>query len=335
MFFIDKYRPQHLDEVYFHKDIYKLLSVMSKDNAIPHIIFYGSDGIGKRTMVNIFLEMLFDKGVHDTRNTIYKVTSSGNKKTDEIIKQSDYHIVIEPKSTNFDRYLVHDVVKEYAKKGSLCVFDTKRNFKIVLINNIDKLSYYAQTSLRRTMECFNDKCRFIMWSKSLSKVISPLRSRCVCLRIRAPSNTEMFGYMFNIVIKEKIKISLSDMCDIIKQSKGNIKHLLWMLEYYAYSYSHDTTYNQTINNVIELILTKNTENLQNIRNILHSIMITNYDGTTIIRDIVDHMCTNKSIPDDKKLMIIKMGADIEFQLIKGRRYIIQFDMFITYVMNIM
>ena len=60
------------------------------------------------------------------------------------------------------------------------------------------MSYYAQTSLRRTMERYNDKCRFMMWCKSLSKVIEPLQSRCICLRIPSPTDDELFRYIFKI-----------------------------------------------------------------------------------------------------------------------------------------
>ena len=46
-----------------HKEIYELLERMSKDESIPHIIFHGVKGTGKKTMIKIFLEMLFDKSV--------------------------------------------------------------------------------------------------------------------------------------------------------------------------------------------------------------------------------------------------------------------------------
>jgi DNA polymerase III delta prime subunit len=110
---------------------------MSKDEAIPHIIFYGPEGSGKKTMIRLFLEMLFDSSVHRTVDVAYKVSGSTSKNKVEKIKQSNYHIVINPKNNNYDRYLIHDIVKEYAKRKSLGAYKTDRSFKVVSINNLD------------------------------------------------------------------------------------------------------------------------------------------------------------------------------------------------------
>src|SRR3989338_10249134 len=115
MFFIDKYRPNNIGTIFFHKELFELLQNMSKDPAIPHIIFYGAHGTGKKTIINLFLEMLFDNTVHKIKSVNYNIIGSGNKSNPEEIKQSNYHIVIDPKNNNSDRYLIHDIVKEYAK----------------------------------------------------------------------------------------------------------------------------------------------------------------------------------------------------------------------------
>ena len=158
---------------------------------------------GKKTLLKQFMEKVYDSHVNNLIDSPYKVTGSGNSTTDVIIKQSNYHIVIEPNNNNFDRYLIQDVVKEYAKKVPLQVITSKKNFKMVLINNIDNLSFYAQTSLRRTMEKFSGNCRFIMWCRSLSKVIDPLRSRCYCFRIESVSEEDLLELLIYVCFKEK------------------------------------------------------------------------------------------------------------------------------------
>src|SRR3990167_878267 len=110
-----------------------MLKIMSADDSIPHVIFYGPEGSGKKTIINLFLEMIYDKDVHKLEDCIYKVAGSGNKITEVIVKQSNYHIIIEPNNNNFDRYLIHDIVKEYAKRRSLGIFKTIRQFKMVVI----------------------------------------------------------------------------------------------------------------------------------------------------------------------------------------------------------
>ena len=119
MFLIDKYRPETKDTSEFHNDILSMLEIMSNDESIAHIIFYGPDGSGKKTIMNIFLKMLFGEHIKNSKSVSYEIESSGGKKTIEKIKQSNYHIEINPTGTNYDRYLIHDIVKKYARTEPL------------------------------------------------------------------------------------------------------------------------------------------------------------------------------------------------------------------------
>jgi DNA polymerase III delta prime subunit len=230
MFLIDKYTPTRKEDSFFHKEILDLLNTMSTDKSIPHLIFYGPEGSGKKTIIKMFLEMLYDKSVHNLNDTIYNVIGSGNKLIEVTIKQSNYHISIEPNNTNFDRYLIQDIVKEYAQRMPFNILTNKKTFKLVLINNIDNLSYYAQTSLRRTMENYSNSCRFIMWCKSLSRVIDPLKSRCKCIRIHSPTQPQLFGFIFGISCKERLHTSFTELNELVKESNNNIKTALWKLD---------------------------------------------------------------------------------------------------------
>ena len=63
MYLVDKYDPKSVETVYFHKDILKKLVLLSKDESIPHLLFYGPEGSGKKTIIRLFLEMLYDKTI--------------------------------------------------------------------------------------------------------------------------------------------------------------------------------------------------------------------------------------------------------------------------------
>ena len=272
MFFVDKYNPKSVKETFFHEDILKILNIMSKDDSIPHIIFYGPPGCGKKTTIKLFLEILYDKNVHDLTDCKYNVSGSGNTTKVEIIKQSNYHIVINPKNNNFDRYLIQDVVKEYAKRIPLNVFTHHKTFKTVLINNLDNLSYYAQTSLRRTMEQYSNTCRFIMWCRSVSKVIDPLRSRCYMFKIKSPKDSKILRLLLHISAKEDIDINLSVYDKILEKANGNIKTALWLLELHKFGYDimddNLITYDEILNDMIKLIVTRNIKNIFQIRDII-------------------------------------------------------------------
>jgi replication factor C subunit 3/5 len=347
MFFIDKYSPKTIEDAYFHKDVLNKLKLMCEDDSVPHIIFYGPDGCGKKTLINMFLEMRYDKNVYRLLDCSYTVSGSGNSTTAVTVKQSKHHIVIEPNNNNFDRYLIQDIVKEYARhpRG---LFSQKNSFRTVLINNVDNLSYYAQTSLRRTMEQYSGACRFIMWSRSLSKVIEPLRSRCICLKIRSPTEGELFEYILQISSKEKLNLSIRDFYKINTLADRNVKRALWLLELKKLGIAYETTYDQIVDNILTCILTTKlkavnfygkNENVNrpivknDVRDWLYRILITNIEGSQIIKDITNKIVRRKDITFECKSEIVEKAAKYEHNLIRGRREIIHLEAFILGVMT--
>lgn len=347
MFLVDKYNPETIDEAKFHLDLLHRLKHMSKHESIPHMLFCGPNGCGKKTIIRLLLEMLFDKDVHKVDDSVYTVIGSGNKATPVTVKQSNYHIVIEPNNNNFDRYLIQDIVKEYARKMPMSIFKTKKIFKIVLINNVDNLTYYAQTSLRRTMEKYSSICRFIMCCTCSSRVIEPLISRCIFFTINSPTNDQLFSYIYEISKKEEIYIDIEDYTCILDSAEGNIKDALWLLELYRFKYNKTNIYHHTIDLLVKIIISHNLEQINSnedkiiknnkyfVRDLLYNIMITNISGTRIFRDILNKLCNNRDIPDECKYEIIHYIAHFEHNLVKGRRNIMHLEPAVINIMNIL
>lgn len=86
--------------------------------------------------------------------------------------------------------------------------DTKQQkcFKVVVIHELDQLTQSAQASLRRTMETFMPSCRIIANCESLSKVIMPLRSRCLQIRVPAPTEVEVTDVLRKIATRENFEL---------------------------------------------------------------------------------------------------------------------------------
>lgn len=334
MFLIDKYTPNHIDDVFFHKETYEMLRKMAEDDSIPHIIFHGMPGTGKKTMINIFLELLFDSSVRDTYEVTYKVTGSSNKTNNETIKKSDYHIVIQPKNTNYDRYLIHNVVKDYAKRVGFKAYKSKRSFKIIQIDNLDNFTFYAQTSLRRTIENYSDKCRFIMWCNSLSNVIRPIQSRCACIRLPCPTENQMLDYLCYISAMEKKQIPLNVMHNIISTSNGYIKGALWKVQSYWVGIDFETDYDRSINRLVEYLLQGDIQYIDTMRDIIFKLYITTFTHDQIIEDMMNNLMMNENLSDDVKIKIIVKVSELEYNLIRGRRAIIHFDSIFASVMSI-
>jgi replication factor C subunit 3/5 len=319
---------------FFSRDIYKKLKKISEDDGLPHIIFYGNPGSGKKTMINLFLEMIFDKSIYKLDDSKYTVISSGNIENEVIVKQSDHHIIIEPNNNNFDRYLIQDIVKEYAKKYPLSIFEKNRTFKAVQINYLDNLSYYAQTSLRRTVEKYSKTCRFVMWCYSLSKVIEPLRSRCLCIHVPTQTNEDITKWIFNICSLEKIKLPAYYMNRIVETSNGNLKDILWKLDLYKHCNKVDNAYKSAVNALIYEIMGDGS--IQIIRDFIYKMMITNITSNMIIKDILNIILkTNETMSIEQRTAIITNASEYEYRLSKGRRDIIHIEAFIISIIKIL
>jgi replication factor C subunit 3/5 len=89
-----------------------------------------------------------------------------------------------------DRHIIQNVVKEIASNTNI-ESKSGRGFKILIINEADKLTKDAQGGLRRTMEKYIKNCRMILICNNVHKLISPIRSRCLNLRIPAPEQGEI------------------------------------------------------------------------------------------------------------------------------------------------
>jgi replication factor C subunit 3/5 len=344
MFLVDKYTPKSIEESKFNNDFFKKMSYVAKNEAIPHILICGPPGSGKKTAIKLLLEMLYDSDVNNMKETVEKVIGSGNKPNDVIVKQSNYHIVVDPTGTNFDRYIIQCIVKKYAQQTSLGVFRTKKVFRTVLINNLDNMSYYAQTSLRRTMEKYSRTCRFIMWCTSSTRVIDPIISRCIFITLKSPTNVELTSFLFNICFKEKINLSFQDYNHIIKNAKGNIKEALWILEMIKIGYTKEKHLNSSIEKIANMIISQDifeickkstVENSTYIRDILYNMQITNISGTKILNMLLDALCENNDIPEECKLQIIEIIAHYEFNVTSCRRIITQLEPVIIKIMQVL
>ena len=67
---------------------------------------------------------------------------------------------------------------------------------VVVINEADQLSRDAQAALRRTMEKYMNNLRIILCAQTTSKIISPIRSRCLLMRIPAPAQPQVRYYFY-------------------------------------------------------------------------------------------------------------------------------------------
>lgn len=123
---------------------------------------------------------------------------------------------------------------------------------VVIINEADQLSRDAQAALRRTMEKYMNNMRIILCANTTSKIIAPIRSRTLLVRVAAPNEVEVStvipchllewptyligcGLQMTKVLKfvakkEKINLPEETANSIILEAKGNMRKALLVFE---------------------------------------------------------------------------------------------------------
>ncbi|CAF4376641.1 unnamed protein product, partial [Rotaria magnacalcarata] len=89
----------------------------------------------------------------------------------------------------YDRVVIQELIKTIAQTRQINSTE-QRAFKVIVIVEVDKLTRDAQHGLRRTMEKYVGSCRLVLCCNSTSRVIPAVRSRCLAIRVAAPTVDE-------------------------------------------------------------------------------------------------------------------------------------------------
>lgn len=188
----------------------------------PHLLVYGPSGGGKKTRVMAMLRRLYGTSSIDNLKVDVKtfVTASKSKLEFNVIS-SPCHLEITPSDMgNNDRVVIQDLLKEVGQtealdfSGMIHLAKKKddnrdeatapqRKFKVVIINESEKLSRDAQAALRRTMERFSATIRLVLICDSTSNIIDPIKSRTLGIRIGLPDGGAIRSVFEHIISNEQ------------------------------------------------------------------------------------------------------------------------------------
>ena len=150
-----------MKELDIHTEIKHKLKAFIEEKKIPHIIFYGPSGCGKRYILRYFI------------TNIYKTV-------DNIKRYVMYINCAHSKGIRF----IRDELKFFAKTN--IHLQQGNIFKSIVLFNADKLTTDAQSALRRCIEQFSRTTRFFIVIENQNKLLKPILSRFCNIFIRLP-----------------------------------------------------------------------------------------------------------------------------------------------------
>jgi hypothetical protein len=121
---------------------------------VPHLLFYGTSGSGKKTLVNWFIKTLY--------------------KDKETIKE--YVMYVNCGHCKGIQFVRGDL--KFFSKTNININGHGGNFfKSVVLLNADKLTIDAQSAMRRCIEIFSHNTRFFIVVDDKCKILKPILSR--------------------------------------------------------------------------------------------------------------------------------------------------------------
>ncbi|KAK0204965.1 P-loop containing nucleoside triphosphate hydrolase protein [Desarmillaria ectypa] len=227
---VDQYRPRALDDLHYHQGLSTRLKALAASGDFPHMLFYGPSGAGKKTRITCTLRQLFGPGVEKLKIDQRVFLTPSRRKVEVNLVQSNFHIEITPSEAgSYDRVVIQELLKEIAQTQQVDL-NAKQRFKVVIINEADSLSRDAQAALRRTMEKYMSNIRIILCANSTSRLIAPIKSRCLLMRVAAPSREEMQTVMQYVSKRAGFDLPLEAGYKIIDDSGGNLRKAILVLE---------------------------------------------------------------------------------------------------------
>ncbi|PWN50527.1 P-loop containing nucleoside triphosphate hydrolase protein [Violaceomyces palustris] len=342
MLFVDKYRPKSLEELDYHQSLNERLISLAAHDDFPHTLFYGPSGAGKKTRITCLLRQLYGPATQKLKIDQRVFLNPSKRKIDVNIVSSNYHIELTPSDAGaYDRLVIQDILKEIAQTQQVDL-NAKHRFKVVVINEADSLSRDAQSALRRTMEKYMGNLRLILCATSTSKIIAPIRSRCLLLRVGAPTEEEMTTVLRSVARKEKFHLPDEVATQICQDSGGNLRKATLVLEALrmqspdlsgslAIAKPDWETY--CIKTAESILSEQSPARLLEVRSKLYELLVHAIPATLIIKTLTDHLL--KRVDESLKAPIVEKAAFYELRCRTGSKVIFHLEAFVAQVMHML
>lgn len=306
---------------------------MVQKRDFPHLLIHGPPGAGKKTRILCILKELYGNAAERLKVENMQFETASKKKLEIMTICSNYHTEVNPSDAGIhDRIVVMELIKATAQTHHIDV--GQKNFKVVVLSNVDQLTRDAQHALRRTMEKYINSCRLILCANSTSRVLPAIRSRCVRIRVPAPTASEIKAILQSISKREGLTLPDELASRIIEASNRNLRRAILMLEackVEQYPFTADQKVTEPDwqvyirNTAVMMISEQSAKVLLNARNRFYDLLTRSIPCDVIFRGLVQECI--KNCDDQLKREIIDVASEYQHRMIRGSKPIFHLEAF--------
>ena len=186
--FVEKYRPQTIDDCILPDSLKKTFNEIVKAGQIQNMLLTGTAGLGKTTVARALCNML----------------------------KLDHILINGSEESGID--VLRNKIKQFASTVSL----DGGSYKVVILDEADYLNAQStQPALRAFIEEFSSNCRFILTCNFKNRIIEPLHSRLAVVEFNSTKTelsklaAQFHTRLKKILTAEKIKFTDKVLAELI------------------------------------------------------------------------------------------------------------------------
>ncbi|KAJ5775037.1 uncharacterized protein N7511_000048 [Penicillium nucicola] len=210
---VEKYRPNTLDDVSGHQDILATINRFVDTNRLPHLLLYGPPGTGKTSTILALARRIY--GTKNMRQMVLELNASDDRGID---------VVREQIKTFASTKQIFSMAPQASGGQNLA------GYKLIILDEADAMTSTAQMALRRIMERYTANTRFCIIANYTHKLSPALLSRCTRFRFSPLKEADIRVLVDQVIEKEGVKIQPDAVDSLVTLSKGDMRRALNVLQ---------------------------------------------------------------------------------------------------------
>lgn len=307
---VEKYRPQILDEVVGQDHIIQRLKRYVEEGSLPNLMFTGPAGVGKTTTALALAKSILGEY---WRQNFLELNASDARGIDT----------------------VRNDIKNFCRLKAV-----GSPFRIIFLDEVDNMTKDAQHALRREMEMYTKTSSFILSCNYSSKIIDPIQSRCAIFRFAPVKGHQIIKRLEMIAKAENIKTTPSALESVVYFAEGDMRRAVNILQ--ASSSLEKEITEDSVHEVVSKAKPRDVRKIINkaldgdfmaARDLLREVMVvqgtSGEDMITQIYQEVSRMAMEGSIEKNVYIDLIENIGEYDYRIREGSNPRIQLEALLT------